>query len=224
MSIHAANDDYKYNIGLYGGTFDPPHKAHRFIAQQSILELTLRHLYVRPVGSIWYKDKRNLTSAQHRLEMARLNFRKLPRCHIDDTEANNPDPSYTIDALQQLRQEHPDARIWLIMGGDQVAKLHTWKEWGTIPELANLAYLKRESNSSESIKQERQNRSAFEEVHKLTNKTYPISSTKLRKDIARQGPDSALAKQYLMPEVRRYILKNRLYARMQFESGFASLL
>lgn len=215
---------YKYNIGLYGGSFDPPHVAHRSIAQHAILGLALRHLYIRPVGEAWYKSRRKLTPAKHRLAMARLNFRKLPRCHIDDSEAHKTEPCYTVDALRELRLEHPEAQIWLIMGGDQVAKLHTWHEWEEIPKLANLAYLKRKSNSSSVQIYERKNRKAFAKVHKIAGKNYAISSTKLRKDLSKIGPDSPLASRYLMPEVKRYILQNRLYAGNGFESSFLSLL
>lgn len=216
----------KYNIGLYGGSFDPPHKAHRSIAQHAILGLMLRHLYIRPVGAAWYKSRHRLTAAKHRLAMAELNFRKLPRCHIDETEVNTQEPCFTIDALRQLRQLHPQAQIWLIMGGDQVASLHTWQEWESIPDLANLAYLKRPATGAtgSALAMERKNRSAFARVHRIAGKQYSVSSTRLRKDLSRKGPDSRLAARYLLPEVRRYIFRHRLYAGSGFESEFASLL
>lgn len=155
--------------------------------------------------------------------MAELNFRKLPRCYIDDTELNTQEPCYTIDALHQLRQLHPQARIWLIMGSDQVAKLHTWQSWEEIPSLADLAYLKRKTSSS-VYALERQNRSAFSHIQAIAGKHYAISSTQLRRDLSRRGPDSKLAAGYLLPEVRRYIFQHRLYAGSGFESEFTSLL
>lgn len=223
LSDTSGTRPYRYNVGLYGGSFDPPHKAHRSIAQYAILGLMLRHLYIRPVGSAWYKSRQRLTSAKHRLAMAELNFRKLPRCHIDATELDSQEPCYTIDALRQLRELHPQARIWLIMGSDQVASLHSWQEWEDIPRLANLAYLKRRTNSS-VYTLERQNRSAFEQVHRIAGKNYSISSTQLRRDLSRRGPDSRLAARYLLPEVRRYIFQHRLYAGSGFESEFTTLL
>ena len=92
-------------IGIYGGAFDPPHKAHLGLARAAVEQLALNRLYVIPTGQPWMKQRR-LTAAEHRLAMARLAFESVPEVQVDDCEVQREGTTYTIDTLHELQQRH----------------------------------------------------------------------------------------------------------------------
>lgn len=131
-------------IGLYGGAFDPPHVAHRTLAQAAVEQLELDTLLILPTGQAWHKE-RGLTPAHHRLAMTRLAFHDLPHSMIDDREVLRPGPTYTVDTLRELAQENPKAQLFLVMGADQAKSLHTWHEIEEIYRLAIIGVAERDA-------------------------------------------------------------------------------
>lgn len=122
-------------VGVFGGAFDPPHKAHRALAQSAIEALSLDELRIIPTGDAWHKT-RALSPAADRLAMAQLAFADLPRIVVDERELHRPGPTYTIDTLEALNAEAPDAQLYLIMGEDQFAAFRQWHRWEDIARLA----------------------------------------------------------------------------------------
>ena len=113
-------------LGMFGGAFDPPHMAHRVLAQAAVDQLRLDELRVFPTGQAWHKE-RTLTPAQHRLAMAQLAFEDLPKVVVDARELQRAGATYTIDTLRELSAEHPGAELFLVMGEDQAAAFTTWR-------------------------------------------------------------------------------------------------
>ncbi|MGE4241050.1 nicotinate (nicotinamide) nucleotide adenylyltransferase [Ramlibacter sp.] len=130
-------------LGLFGGSFDPPHHAHVALATAAVQQVPLDALHVLPTGDAWYKP-RQLTDAAHRLEMTRIAFAAVPQARVDDREMRRAGPSYTIDTLRELRLEEPAAELYLVMGEDQAAAFATWREWTAIAEIATLAIARRD--------------------------------------------------------------------------------
>jgi nicotinate-nucleotide adenylyltransferase len=127
---------------MFGGAFDPPHRAHVALAEAAVRQLKLDRLYVFPTGDAWHKA-RTLTPAAHRLAMARLAFDAVPGAAVDDRELNRTGPTYSIDTLRELRAEHPGAALFLLMGEDQAAGFGSWHAWQDIAQLATLAVAQR---------------------------------------------------------------------------------
>ena len=125
-------------VGMFGGAFDPPHRAHRVLAQAAVQQLALDRLYVFPTGNAWHKD-RGLTPAEHRLAMARLAFAGLDAVQVDDRELRRSGPTYSIDTLRELQAEHPGAQLHLLMGEDQAAGFTRWHAWQEIGALVGPA-------------------------------------------------------------------------------------
>ena len=115
-------------VGVFGGAFDPPHRAHLALARQAITELQLDQLKVFPTGHAWHKS-RTLTASEHRLAMAQLAFTSMPQVQVDAREMERDGPTYTIDTLEALRAEQPDCQLFLIIGADQAKALETWHRW-----------------------------------------------------------------------------------------------
>jgi len=129
-------------IGVFGGAFDPPHNAHVALARCALEQLALDELRVIPTGQAWHKS-RQLSPASHRLEMARLAFGELRGAVIDEREIHRTGPSYTLDTLRELQQEHPGDQLLLILGADQGAALPSWHGWQEILRLAIVSLAQR---------------------------------------------------------------------------------
>ena len=130
-------------LGVFGGAFDPPHLAHRALAQVALAQLQLDELRVLPTGQAWHKS-RPLTAAPDRLAMARLAFEGLSGLVLDDREIRRAGPSYTLDTLRELQAEQPGAELFLVMGKDQADALPTWHDWQEIVRLAIICVADRD--------------------------------------------------------------------------------
>ena len=130
------NDDLA-RVGMFGGAFDPPHLAHVALARAAIEQLKLDCLRVMPTGLAWHKD-RSLTAAGHRLAMTRLAFAGVPNVEVDDRELRRAGPTYSVETLRELRDEHPIAQLYLLMGEDQAAGFTRWIAWQEIARMAVL--------------------------------------------------------------------------------------
>ncbi|MCC2676601.1 MAG: putative nicotinate-nucleotide adenylyltransferase ((+) pyrophosphorylase) [Ramlibacter sp.] len=133
-------------VGMFGGAFDPPHRAHLALARAAIDQLRLDRLHVLPTGDAWHKA-RTLTAGVHRLEMARLAFAGLPQVVVDPKELERSGPTYSIDTLRELQAEHPQAELVLLMGEDQAAGFTRWRAWEDIARLAVLGVAGRGSGA-----------------------------------------------------------------------------
>lgn len=129
-------------VGMFGGAFDPPHWAHRALAQAALSQLKLDVLHIMPTGQAWHKS-RPLTSGEHRLAMCELAFGDLPRCHIDAREMHRQGPSYTADTLRELADEYPGAQLFLVLGADQLLAFKSWVRWAEVLAQASLAVANR---------------------------------------------------------------------------------
>jgi nicotinate-nucleotide adenylyltransferase len=192
-------------IGLLGGAFDPPHNAHLAVARAALDQLDLDELRVIPTGLAWHKS-RALTPPDHRLAMVRLAFAGLPRVLIDDRELRRSGPTYTIDTVEALRSEHPQAELYLIIGGDQWASLTTWRRWQELVQLVHLCVADRPDLAQSGPTRGPDDRSV---IH-LQVTPMPLSATDLREHLAAGRPIAQRSGD--LPEaVARYISEHHLY-------------
>jgi len=133
----AQNADLQ-RIGIFGGSFDPPHTAHIRLALCAIAQLQLDLLLVIPTGDAWHKP-RNWALAPHRLAMTRLAFVGIPKVLVDSREIDRTGPTYTIDSVHAIARDYPRAQIFLCIGGDQAKAFTTWHRWQDILDLVTLA-------------------------------------------------------------------------------------
>jgi len=126
-------------VGLFGGSFDPPHLAHLALARTALEALALDRLVWMPAARSPHKSGQALASAADRVAMLRLLTADEPRFAVDERELHRPGPSYTVDTLRALHAEDPAADWWLVIGQDQYARFDTWHDWRGILALAGLA-------------------------------------------------------------------------------------
>ena len=202
------------NIGIYGGTFNPPHLGHFQAAKTAIAALKLDKLILIPAALPPHKELPEGTpSPERRLEMTAkmADAMAMPGTgEVSDLELRRPGKSYTADTLEQLHRQYPQAKLWLLMGTDMFLTLHLWREPERIMALAGIcAFGRTEQDGEELFAPQR----AYLKEHfgaEIVTITLPglvdISSTRLR-----AGLDQGLGRRYLVPAVYGCILMNSLY-------------
>ncbi len=217
-------------IAIFGGTFDPPHLGHLEAARGLLQNPGVRQVWITPTASPAYRG--TLASAEHRLEMARLQFSNTKDIKIDEREILRtltqltPNPSYTYDTLLELKQEGVPAAF--VLGTDQLEKLHTWHRFPELLGLADWIVLARKPQRPEAILNTLQlwknqglslqtSNDREWSIQSPTGKASliwvetpaaEISSTSIREYIARHGspPENSLH-----PDVWSYLKKAGLY-------------
>jgi nicotinate-nucleotide adenylyltransferase len=130
-------------LGVFGGTFDPPHIGHLVAAQDALTSLALDRVVLVPAAVPPHKLDRTITPGRIRLELLRAAVAGDARFEVDDLELRREGPSWTVDTLRALGAARPDAELFLLMGADQYAELDTWREPDEIRRLARIAVLAR---------------------------------------------------------------------------------
>ena len=196
-------------IGVFGGAFDPPHNAHVALAKAALEQFALDALYIIPTGQAWHKA-RTLSEAEQRLAMTRLAFEDLARVVVDERELQRAGPTFTIDTLQALQAENPQAQLYLFIGADQFSTFRQWHKWQEILELAIICIADR----AQSTLAQTQFDAYAPHNHRfftLQLPLMPVSATQVRKLMA-LGAATAYDVAQLVPEpVARYISLHRLY-------------
>ena len=200
------------NIGIYGGTFDPPHTGHVTAARAAMEVLGLDKLVLVPDAQPPHKVLPEGGAApRQRYDMAALMAASVGRmAEASDIELHHTGKSYTSDTLRMLHQQYPDAELWLLMGSDMFLSLHTWHEPEVICELAHIAAFRRvEEDICAAMKRQKTQleRQYQARVALLDNpELIELSSTDVRAALAAgQGSD-------LVPEaVWGYIRREHLY-------------
>ena len=206
---------FALKIGIFGGTFNPPHLGHLAAAEAAIAALGLDKLYIVPASIPPHKELPEGTPApEHRLAMAEkmADALLMPQvAQLSEMELNREGKSYTADTLAALHAEYPGAELWLLMGTDMFLTLHLWHEPERILELAGVcAFGRTEQDGEEVFAPQRDYLQKTYPGAKITTITLPglvdISSTRLRELLARgEGGE------YLHPAVYGCILMNGLY-------------
>lgn len=113
------------HIGIFGGTFDPPHHAHLLMAEQACEMLALSQLLFVPAAIPPHKDTTR-AGTTHRLKMLELALRDNPHFTISRVDVDRPGPHYSADMVRLLYDQYPAARFSFIMGEDSFRNFHTW--------------------------------------------------------------------------------------------------
>lgn len=129
-------------IGLLGGTFDPVHNGHLRIALEFAGLVGMHSVRLIPVGVPSHRRAPHATAAQ-RLKMLTAASAGVAALEVDTRELERDGTSYTIDTLEALRAERPDASLCLIIGTDQLVMLHRWHRWDEILHYAHLCVAER---------------------------------------------------------------------------------
>src|SRR5262249_2262119 len=127
----------KRRVGLFGGSFDPVHNGHVALARLARDALDLAEVRWIPVWQPWQKARR-LAPAADREAMVRIAVEGEPGFVLERSELRRRGTSYTLDTVRELAGAEPDLEWYLILGEDQYAGLHTWRDWRELVKLVTL--------------------------------------------------------------------------------------
>ena len=189
-------------IGLYLGTFNPIHNGHIALANYFINSTDLDEVWVVLTPQNPFKKNNNLIQDTHRLEMANNTFNHLKNIKVSDIEFQLDKPNYTIDTINRLSEDFPNQQFTLLIGEDNLANFHHWKDYSKILDLVGVYVYPRKTDIN--IDQE------FITNNKINILDAPkieISSDQIRKRM-KEGDD---IKSYLPKEIYKYIIEKKLY-------------
>jgi nicotinate-nucleotide adenylyltransferase len=211
------------SIGVFGGTFDPPHTGHLIVAQDAALALGLDRILFVPAASPPHKQGAVLTAAPLRARMLALAIEGDERFGIDTLELERQGESYTVDTLRALHDRHPDVRWTLLMGADQYEEFATWREPVEIGRLARIAVLARAGERgvpSDSLAGGRPasvgSPAGRPAVQALTHGGVAVEVTRIdiSATLVRRRVAAGLPIRYLVPPaVEQFIFEQHLYVR-----------
>jgi len=201
-------------IGIFGGTFDPPHQGHIRLAEQALKRLSLDEVQFLPCANPVHRSQ-PMASAINRLQMLELAIAGQSGFRVNTIELDRGGPSYMVDSLRQLRADNKNASLCLMLGVDAFNAIQSWKSPDQILKLANLLVCRRPGIeldesiypahhfSSPAILQRDQSGC----ILPLDIEENPCSSTQVRALLARKE----FAGNCLAPSVINYINQHHLY-------------
>ncbi len=130
-------------IGLFGGSFDPIHTGHVLVGQAAIEELQLARLFFIPAARSPFKPDRHPAPCEQRLALIRLALAGRTNCEVDDVEIQRGGTSFTIDTLRYFTQRFPAAKLFYLIGADNVATLPKWRAPEELAALAEFVVIPR---------------------------------------------------------------------------------
>lgn len=201
-------------LGVFGGTFNPPHTAHLTVARRAMRQAGLDEVLWVPASLPPHKQDETITDAGHRRHMLEILIEGEPAFRISDVELRRSGPSYTADTLEQLARKYPDADLYLIIGEDSLRRLHSWYRPDKILQVARdiLVYRRPDGAADESVDEMFENRYTL-----LDGEPIDVSSSEIRSALAAGArgfdydPPTGKALRDLPEGVLMYILANDLY-------------
>ena len=196
-------------IGIYGGTFNPPHIGHLRGAAQAITALGLSKLILIPDRIAPHKQiPSGSPTPEQRLEMLQIAASHYEKMEVSDIELRREGPSYSYITVQQIHEAYPDAKLFLLMGTDMFTSFLTWRNPEEIMKHASLAVMSRgDRGEAEAIEAQKKTIEAMGyEAEVVEKHVTAISSTQLRRLLAFR-----CAGEFLPEGVLDYIREKRLY-------------
>lgn len=207
------------NLGIFGGTFNPPHKSHLRIAKCFIQQLNLDKCFFVPSFVSPFKSSEssgNAIDKKHILNMLELLLKNTQKIEISKYEIEKEGVSYSIETVKHFKKLYPQSNLFLLIGVDNLKKFDKWKDYKEILAAVKLAVAPRifEDNDFNFLFEKERKSTALEkhcyngiEFYLLQSEAKEYSSSDVRKLIS----EGKAVSDYLIEEVEDYIYKNKLY-------------
>lgn len=197
-------------IGIFGGTFDPPHSGHKKYADEAFRKLSLDRLLVIPTATPPHKGGKNPIDSADRLAMVRILFADDSDVEVSDMEITRGGRSYTYETVTLLREIYPDDELFFILGSDMLLSFHSWRNPEVILSHVKICAVTRTDSINNEMLQEYIEKYFPEQKDRFITCDFDpveISSTQIR-DAIRRGED---VEGLLDVQVMEYIKEKELY-------------
>ena len=189
-------------LGVFGGTFDPPHRGHLAVAKAAQRTFALDRVLLVVANDPWKKSPdRAITPAADRLAMVQALASNQAGLEVSDREIRRGGPSYTVVTLRELAAAHPDSELFLIIGRDLVDDFSSWHESVEIGRLATIVVVDRPGYVTDPQR----------DWKMLIIEPVDVSSTELREQLQQTLPADSKALSHMTPEVLQVIRSRGLY-------------
>jgi len=194
-------------IGLFGGTFDPPHIGHLWLAETAKDQLNLDRVLFLPAGQPPHKLDREFTAVDRRLNMTKLSIQRNPGFFLDISDIERPPPHATATLIPIIQAKYPQADLWLLIGADSLRDFDSWIKPTNILQQCRMAVLDRPGVTINWDDLTTAVPGIREAVDVLAGPTIALSSTEIRHWVA-----AGRSIHYLVDTaVANYINENQLY-------------
>jgi nicotinate-nucleotide adenylyltransferase len=195
-------------IGLYGGTFDPPHLGHLILANKAVRQFELLRLLWMLTPDPPHKQEQPITPLAHRLEMVQLMLAGNPAFEISRLEIDRPGPHYMIDTVRLLAQQESNADIILLLGGDSLRDLPGWHLCiDLVAEVFKIGVMRRPGDPFDMSVLEEKIPGLTEKVVFIDAPLQDLASHEIRRRVAA----GESYRRYVLPSVKKYIEDHGLY-------------
>ena len=202
----------RQQIGLFGGTFDPPHLGHLILASEAHSQLGLDRLLWILTPEPPHKQDQDITSIEHRLAMVNLAIEDNPSFELSRVELDRPGPHYTLDTVEIIAERYPDADITPIIGGDSLSDLPKWHRPKELLYACHWVGVMRRPGEEPNLDAlERKLPGISSKVHYVDAPLLEIASREIRSRIVNGRP----YRYYLPAPVYEYINQHHLYQQSQ---------
>jgi nicotinate-nucleotide adenylyltransferase len=195
-------------IGIFGGTFDPPHLGHLILASEAHAQLKLARLLwvLTPIPP--HKLNQPISSLDHRLAMVKLALKGESAFELSMIEVERSGPHYTLDTIRVFSSRYPNADLILLLGGDSLRDLPTWhRPADLVAACRQIGVMRRPGDSIDMASLEKKIPGLNSKVKFVEAPLLEIASSEIRRRAARGLP----FRYYLLPAVYQYIRKHKLY-------------
>ena len=200
-------------IGIFGGTFNPPHKGHKRMALEMMKAASLNKMLIIPTFTPPHKNATDLASGKDRVKMCELLFSE--DCFtVSDIEMKREGKSYTVDTLTELKKIYPDDELFLIIGSDMLLSSDRWYRYEDILSMATLCVATRENEiSTETLSDYAETKLGLSEGAYILSEMSPMvcSSTEVRNMVKKGSDLSAVLTESVAEHIRNYDLYSEVY-------------
>jgi nicotinate-nucleotide adenylyltransferase len=196
------------NIGIFGGTFDPPHLGHLILASEALDQLGLTRLLWVLTPTPPHKLDQPITPLEHRLAMVELGLRDWPQFQLSRAEIDRPGPHYMLDTVDLIQAQFPASEVTLLIGGDSLRELPTWHRPDDLALACRYFGVMRRPDDEINL-------GLLEnEIPGITGKVRFVDAPLLEiasRDIRQRVTQGRAFRHYLLPAVYDYIVEKSLY-------------
>ena len=194
-------------IGIFGGTFNPPHIGHLILAETAADNLDLDRVYFVPAANPPHKVGMPRAPVEDRVNMVELSIAGNDRFRLSRTDVDRPGPHYAVDMVQMFRDEYPSAKLFFLMGSDSLRDLLAWHQPKRLIEHTSLVVMQRPSIYPDLTALTRDLPNLLNRLFFLDAPEIELSSTQIVK-LLKQGRS---VRYRVLPPVLDYLLENKLY-------------
>jgi len=195
-------------LGIFGGTFDPPHRGHLRLAQEASRQLRLDRVLWVLTADPPHKQGQAISAVQDRLDMVLATIARHPAYELSRVEIDRPGPHWAADTVALLAQQYPGVQLVYLMGGDSLRDLPRWVRPQDLLAHCSLGVMRRPGDAIDLPALERELPGLIAKVEFVHSRPLAIASHEIRRRAREQ-----LALESLVPEpVARIIETRRLYA------------